>query len=159
MALRAARPAVADGGLLRSFIFPFECRHPRKRLDPPRVDASAAQLSATRAPSNTAAPGMRRDSAENAAQPRTSARTPRTLPQGTQTYQPPNENSNFDQHFPPRTPNRGGQPRRQRIGGFARPRERRARVRAGWLAKLWFTLLFARSAKRKFLMFFTSFRA
>ena len=104
MALRAARPAVADGGLLRSFIFPFECRHPRKRLDPPRVDASAAQLSATRAPSNTAAPGMRRDSAENAAQPRTSARTPRTLPQGTQTYQPPNENSNFDQHFLPQNP-------------------------------------------------------
>ena len=104
MALRAARPAVADGGLLRSFIFPFECRHPRKRLDPPRVDASAAQLSATRAPPNTAAPGMRRDSAENAPQPRTSARTPRTLPQGTQTYQSPNENSNFDQHFPPQNP-------------------------------------------------------
>ena len=130
-------------------VFPLECRHPRERLALLRVGACAAQLSATRAHSNTAAPGMRRDCPENATHlPRTSARTPRTPP-GNANIHPKTQIQILASIPPFKTQNREGKPRRQRICGVARPRERRAPVRARWLAKtkVHFTLRAKREAK------------
>ena len=91
--------------------------------------------------------------------PRTSARTPRTLPRERK-HTHSNANSNFDQHFAVQN----AEPRRQakiaedmqfRSPSRAKPRPC---ARAGW-QKLLFTSPFARSAKRKFLVFLSNFRA
>ena len=129
-----------------------------------RADACAAQLSATRARSNTAAPGMRRQRPENAAEPRTLARTLRTRPQGAQTYSP---KCKFKccSALPLQSARLRRQAKSQRIRAAAAPRECRASARAlrsknanslypSRVARseifwgVW--SLFARSAKRKF---------
>ena len=94
-----------------------------------RADACAAQLSATRARSNTAAPGMRRQRPENAAEPRTLARTLRTRPQGAQTYSP---KCKFKccSALPLQSARLRRQAKSQRTRASAAPREWRAPARA-----------------------------
>ena len=78
-------------------VFPLECRHPRERLALLRVGACAAQLSATRAHSNTAAPGMRRDCPENATLAKNICQNAENAPRERK-HTPQNANSNFGQH-------------------------------------------------------------
>ena len=142
-------------------VLPLECRHPRKRLALLRVGAFVAQLSATRAHSNTAAPGMRRDCSENA-RPTCREHRPERRERS-----PGNANIHTQMQIqiltsisPFKTQNPEGKLRLQRTCSFARLRERnRARARALAGQKLLFTSPFARSAKRKFLVFLSYFRA
>ena len=116
-------------------VLPLECRHPRKRLALLRVGAFVAQLSATRAHSNTAAPGMRRDCPENA-RPTCREHRPERRERS-----PGNANIHTQMQIqiltsisPFKTQNQEGKLRLQRTCSFARPRERnrgRARALAG----------------------------
>ena len=160
MALRAARPSVATGELLPScFTIGMQALTQTHRAATRRCLRCAA-LRHARALKH----GRARDAARLLRErpphlPRTSARTPRTLPRERK-HTHSNANSNFDQHFAVQN----AEPRRQakiaedmqfRSPSRAKPRPC---ARAGW-QKLLFTSPFARSAKRKFLVFLSYFRA
>ena len=116
-------------------VLPLECRHPRKRIALLRVGAFVAQLSATRAHSNTAVPGMRRDCPENA-RPTCREHRPerRERPTGNANIRTQMQIQILTSISPFKTQNQEGKLRRQRTRGFARPRERNrdcARALAG----------------------------
>ena len=92
---------------------------------------------------------MRRDCPENTPLAESIRQNAENAPQATQTYIAKMRIQILTSISPFKTQNQEGKPIRQRIGGFARPRERRASVRARWLARatVYFTLRAKREAK------------